>query len=183
MKLIAGLGNPGQRYARTRHNAGFDTVDLLAARFGWAWDARRSRALLASGTLDADKVLLAKPQTYMNESGLVGRGTRALLQARSGDGTAGDLRRPRPAAGARAHPRAWRGGRTAWAGVHDPAAWLEQFRAHQDWHWSSGAGARRQRGLPAEQADVATSASRWTPPSSAPPRPRSAGRARASRSR
>jgi peptidyl-tRNA hydrolase, PTH1 family len=70
MKLIAGLGNPGQRYARTRHNAGFDTVDLLATRFGWAWDARRSRALLASGTLDAEKILLAKPQTYMNESGM-----------------------------------------------------------------------------------------------------------------
>jgi aminoacyl-tRNA hydrolase len=70
MKLIAGLGNPGQRYARTRHNAGFDTVDLIATRFGWAWAARRSRALLASGTLDAEKVLLAKPQTYMNESGL-----------------------------------------------------------------------------------------------------------------
>jgi PTH1 family peptidyl-tRNA hydrolase len=70
MKLITGLGNPGQRYARTRHNAGFDTVDLLAVRFGWAWDARRSRALLASGMLDAEKVLLAKPQTYMNESGL-----------------------------------------------------------------------------------------------------------------
>jgi peptidyl-tRNA hydrolase, PTH1 family len=70
MKLIAGLGNPGRRYARTRHNAGFDAVDLLAARFGWAWDTRRSRALLASGTLDAEKVVLAKPQTYMNESGL-----------------------------------------------------------------------------------------------------------------
>jgi PTH1 family peptidyl-tRNA hydrolase len=70
MKLVAGLGNPGQRYARTRHNAGFDTMDLIAARFGWAWDSRRSRALLASGTLDAEKVLLAKPQTYMNESGL-----------------------------------------------------------------------------------------------------------------
>jgi PTH1 family peptidyl-tRNA hydrolase len=70
MKLIAGLGNPGQRYVRTRHNAGFDAVDLIAARFGWTWDTRRSRALLANGTLDAEKILLAKPQTYMNESGL-----------------------------------------------------------------------------------------------------------------
>jgi len=70
MKLIAGLGNPGRRYARTRHNAGFDAADLLAARFGWVWDTRRSRALLTSGTLDAEKILLAKPQTYMNESGL-----------------------------------------------------------------------------------------------------------------
>jgi peptidyl-tRNA hydrolase, PTH1 family len=70
MKLIAGLGNPGQRYARTRHNVGFDAVDLLAARLGWAWDTRRSRTVLASGPLGTDKLLLAKPQTYMNESGV-----------------------------------------------------------------------------------------------------------------
>jgi len=74
VKLIVGLGNPGMRYARTRHNVGFDTVDLLAQRLGWSWDMRRSRAILASGTLDmqgvAEKTLLAKPQTYMNESGL-----------------------------------------------------------------------------------------------------------------
>ncbi len=70
MKLIAGLGNPGMRYARTRHNAGFDTVDLIAARQGWRWDAHRFRAALASGTFGAEKVLLLKPQTYMNDSGL-----------------------------------------------------------------------------------------------------------------
>jgi PTH1 family peptidyl-tRNA hydrolase len=70
MKLIVGLGNPGQRYARTRHNVGFDAVDLLAARLGWAWDTRRSRTVLASGPLGTDKLLLAKPQTYMNESGV-----------------------------------------------------------------------------------------------------------------
>jgi peptidyl-tRNA hydrolase, PTH1 family len=70
MKLIAGLGNPGLRYARTRHNAGFDTVDLIAQRLGWSFDQRRSKALLASGVVGTDKVLLAKPQTYMNESGV-----------------------------------------------------------------------------------------------------------------
>ncbi len=70
MKLIAGLGNPGLRYARTRHNAGFDTVDLIAQRLGWSFDQRRSRALLASGVVGTEKVLLAKPQTYMNESGV-----------------------------------------------------------------------------------------------------------------
>ena len=78
MKLIVGLGNPGLRYAHTRHNAGFDTVDLIAGRERWSWDTRRSRSLLASGviaadTLDqsdkSDKVVLAKPQTYMNDSG------------------------------------------------------------------------------------------------------------------
>jgi PTH1 family peptidyl-tRNA hydrolase len=69
MKIIVGLGNPGMRYAHTRHNIGFDTVDLLAARQGWAWSGRRSRAVLAEGMLGGEKVLLAKPQTYMNESG------------------------------------------------------------------------------------------------------------------
>jgi PTH1 family peptidyl-tRNA hydrolase len=70
VKLIVGLGNPGVRYARTRHNVGFDTVDVLAARQGWRFDARRSRAVLASGTLGDEKILLAKPQTYMNDSGV-----------------------------------------------------------------------------------------------------------------
>ena len=70
MKLIVGLGNPGIRYARTRHNVGFDTVDLLAARQGWRFDTARSRATLASGTLGGEKILLAKPQTYMNDSGV-----------------------------------------------------------------------------------------------------------------
>ncbi len=69
VKLIAGLGNPGARYARTRHNAGFDTVDEIARRQGWAWDARRSRAVLASGFVGDEKVVLAKPQTFMNDSG------------------------------------------------------------------------------------------------------------------
>jgi peptidyl-tRNA hydrolase, PTH1 family len=70
VKLIVGLGNTGVRYARTRHNVGFDTVDLLAARQGWHFDAMRSRARLASAVLGDDKILLAKPQTYMNDSGV-----------------------------------------------------------------------------------------------------------------
>ena len=70
MKLIVGLGNPGIRYARTRHNVGFDTVEALAARQGWRFGATRSRALLASGVLDGETILLAKPQTYMNDSGV-----------------------------------------------------------------------------------------------------------------
>lgn len=69
VKLIVGLGNPGAHYARTRHNVGFDTVDEIARRRGWPWDTRRSRAVLSSGMLDAEKVWLAKPQTYMNDSG------------------------------------------------------------------------------------------------------------------
>lgn len=70
MKVIVGLGNPGTRYARTRHNAGFDTVDLIATRQGWSWDTRRFHSLVASGALGPEKVVLLKPQTFMNESGL-----------------------------------------------------------------------------------------------------------------
>jgi PTH1 family peptidyl-tRNA hydrolase len=70
MRLIVGLGNPGLRYARTRHNVGFDAVDLIAARLGWRFDAQRGKALLASGSIGTEKVLLAKPQTYMNDSGV-----------------------------------------------------------------------------------------------------------------
>ena len=70
MKIIVGLGNPGMRYAQTRHNVGFDTMDVFASRQGWSWSGRRMRASLAEGMLGAEKVLLAKPQTYMNDSGL-----------------------------------------------------------------------------------------------------------------
>ena len=70
MKLLVGLGNPGLRFAHTRHNAGFDAVDLIAARERWAWSAHRAKAQIASGLIGAEKVILAKPQTYMNDSGL-----------------------------------------------------------------------------------------------------------------
>ncbi len=70
VKLIVGLGNPGLRYAHTRHNAGFDTVDLIASAKGWLWDGRRGKSLLATGMFGTEKVLLAKPQTYMNDSGV-----------------------------------------------------------------------------------------------------------------
>lgn len=70
MKLIVGLGNPGLRYAHTRHNVGFDAVDAFASRHGWSLDTRRHRSLIATGALGAEKLLLAKPQTYMNDSGL-----------------------------------------------------------------------------------------------------------------
>jgi PTH1 family peptidyl-tRNA hydrolase len=68
MKLIVGLGNPGSQYEQTRHNIGFRTVDKLAAKLGWKWE-RRGRAMLASGTIDLEKVALLKPITYMNNSG------------------------------------------------------------------------------------------------------------------
>src|SRR5258707_5020936 len=69
MKLVIGLGNPGSEYERTRHNVGFRVVDKLAAKLGWKWTERRGRAILASGTIGSEKVVLAKPITYINLTG------------------------------------------------------------------------------------------------------------------
>ena len=69
MKLIVGLGNPGRRYEGTRHNVGFDVVDLLARRHGADWEAApRGIEALVGRWRQADSVL-AKPLTYMNLSG------------------------------------------------------------------------------------------------------------------
>jgi peptidyl-tRNA hydrolase, PTH1 family len=67
--LIVGLGNPGERYERTRHNIGFLAVDRLAARLGSQFKSGRANCLLAEGNLAGTKVALAKPQTFMNLSG------------------------------------------------------------------------------------------------------------------
>jgi len=77
MKLIVGLGNPGPEYAFTPHNAGFLAVDRIAAVCDVQIANRRGRALTARARLAGHDVLLAKPQTYMNESGL---SVAALLQ-------------------------------------------------------------------------------------------------------
>jgi PTH1 family peptidyl-tRNA hydrolase len=69
MKLIVGLGNPGAQYERTRHNAGFRVVDQLALQWKWNWSEKRARAVLASGTVGTEKVVLVKPLTFMNLSG------------------------------------------------------------------------------------------------------------------
>jgi peptidyl-tRNA hydrolase, PTH1 family len=67
--LIAGLGNPGEKYARHRHNVGFMALDAIAARYRFSdWRSRYS-GLVAEGTLDGRKTVLLKPMTYMNESG------------------------------------------------------------------------------------------------------------------
>jgi len=68
--LVVGLGNPGDNYARTRHNLGFMVADLFAARLGSKFKAhKRSGAEVASGRLAGHSVLLAKPRCFMNESG------------------------------------------------------------------------------------------------------------------
>ena len=67
--LIVGLGNPGREYRETRHNVGFMVVDLVGLDFGIQLSRLQSRALVGSGTWKGRKVILAKPQTYMNLSG------------------------------------------------------------------------------------------------------------------
>lgn len=69
MYIIVGLGNPGQKYDQTRHNVGFDAIDKLANKHGIKVDKLKHRALLGEGRIGNDKVLLVKPQTYMNLSG------------------------------------------------------------------------------------------------------------------
>ncbi|NDJ86554.1 MAG: aminoacyl-tRNA hydrolase [Chloroflexi bacterium] len=72
--LIVGLGNPGKEYANTRHNIGFAVVDALAASYGLTFDGKKAKARLADGTIRGRRVLLVKPQTYMNLSGNAVRG-------------------------------------------------------------------------------------------------------------
>ncbi len=67
--LIVGLGNPGPIYAKTRHNVGFVCLDRIALRNNLRFDTRRLKAEIARGIIGERSVMLAKPQTYMNESG------------------------------------------------------------------------------------------------------------------
>jgi len=67
--LIVGLGNPGARYAGNRHNVGFLCVERLAAAHGLAFDRQQGRARVVLGTIMDRRVVLAQPQTYMNNSG------------------------------------------------------------------------------------------------------------------
>ena len=69
MYLIVGLGNPGDEYARTRHNLGFMLIDKLAGAAGFSVKRRECRSLIGSGVIENERVTLVKPQTYMNLSG------------------------------------------------------------------------------------------------------------------
>lgn len=69
MYIIAGLGNPGKKYENTRHNIGFITLDLLAERNDIKINKIKHKALVGEGRISGQKVLLVKPQTYMNLSG------------------------------------------------------------------------------------------------------------------
>lgn len=68
-RLVIGLGNPGRKYAGNRHNVGFQCLDRLAAAWGLSFSRRKHKALLAEGEIAGRKVILAKPQTFMNLSG------------------------------------------------------------------------------------------------------------------
>lgn len=69
MKIIVGLGNPGREYAKSRHNAGFLTLDLVAQELGIRVETNKFKALIGEGFHQGQKVILVKPQTYMNLSG------------------------------------------------------------------------------------------------------------------
>ena len=69
MLLFVGLGNPGAKYARNRHNIGFAVVDEIARRHGFAPWRRRFQGETSEGALDGARIILLKPTTYMNESG------------------------------------------------------------------------------------------------------------------
>ncbi len=69
MYLIVGLGNPGDKYAGTRHNMGFDTIDVLADKYFISVSQKEKRALVGKGMIEGNKVILVKPQTFMNLSG------------------------------------------------------------------------------------------------------------------
>lgn len=69
MYLIVGLGNPGKQYEHTRHNVGFDVMDAIADKYNISISEKKHKALCGKGVIEGTKVVLAKPQTFMNLSG------------------------------------------------------------------------------------------------------------------
>lgn len=69
MKIIAGLGNPTKEYEGTRHNIGFSVIDKLADKYNISMNEKKHKAICGKGMIEGEKVILLKPQTYMNLSG------------------------------------------------------------------------------------------------------------------
>ena len=69
IQLVVFLGNYGREYEKTRHNVGFDVIDMMAKKYNVELTEKKHRALCGSGYIAGQKVLLVKPQTYMNLSG------------------------------------------------------------------------------------------------------------------
>ncbi len=83
--LIVGLGNPGEEYARTRHNVGFMVVDLLAQQLGLSLQRNSHEALWTSAPFGDDTIVFAKPTTFMNESGRTVKSLLADLDVEASD--------------------------------------------------------------------------------------------------
>jgi PTH1 family peptidyl-tRNA hydrolase len=81
MKVIAGLGNPGRKYEGTRHNVGFDVVNELSRRWRIEMIRRRFQSLIGDGRIQDERVVLLKPQTYMNLSGRAVREVMTFYKA------------------------------------------------------------------------------------------------------
>ena len=69
MYLIVGLGNPEEEYSNTRHNMGFDTINKIAKEYNIEINKNKFKGIYGTGTIENEKVILLKPQTYMNLSG------------------------------------------------------------------------------------------------------------------
>ena len=69
MYIIAGLGNPGGKYNGTKHNVGFETIDILTEKYGIPLDFEKHRSICGKGIIEGEKVILVKPLTFMNLSG------------------------------------------------------------------------------------------------------------------
>jgi len=87
MRLFVGLGNPGAKYARHRHNIGFMAVDEIARRHGFAPWRRRFQGETSEGTLGTERVILLKPTTYMNDSGRAVQEAASFFKIAPGDVT------------------------------------------------------------------------------------------------
>ena len=85
MKLIVGLGNPGTEYQKTRHNAGFLVIDRLCDKLGLQLDKNKCKALYGIHRHKGDKIIIAKPQTYMNLSGEAVKGLMKFYDIPSED--------------------------------------------------------------------------------------------------
>ena len=76
MFIIVGLGNPGKKYENTRHNVGFDAIDCMVKEYRIPFAGTQHKAMYGKGMMGSEKVILAKPLTYMN---LSGESVRALV--------------------------------------------------------------------------------------------------------
>lgn len=85
MKLIVGLGNPGQKYAGNRHNVGFMAADRIAGRYGFSAWRKKFSGLVTEGDIGVHKVMLLKPETFMNDSGRSVQAAAQFLKLDAGD--------------------------------------------------------------------------------------------------